>query len=131
MTQTAILTEWKFVVEFEDEESREISGIIGKADTLEECEGAIEDEIQYQVSQGRTLVNAEAVELCAVCEGEGKIRAGGGGEMICDSCGGHLGSIAILALPDLFRREARPSFQSSSISWVRGEAKVLSLVSCE
>ena len=131
MTQTAILTEWKFVVEFEDEESREISGIIGKADTLEECEGAIEDEIQYQVSQGRTIVNAEAVELCAGCEGEGKIRAGDGGEIICHSCGGHLGSIAILALPDLFRREARPSFQSSSISWARGEAKVLSLVSCE
>jgi len=131
MTQTAILTEWKFVVEFEDEESREISGIIGKADSLEECEGAVEDEIQCQISQGRTVVNAEAVEWCAVCEGKGKIRAEGGGEIICDSCGGHLGSIAILALPDLFQREARPSFQSSSIRWVRGEAKVLSLVSCE
>lgn len=127
MTQTAILTEWKFVVEFEDEESREISGIIGKADTLEECEGAIEDEIQDQISQGRTIVNAEAVELCAVCEGEGKIPAGDDGEIICDACGGHLGSIAILALPDLFRGEA----QTSSISWVPDEAKVLSLVSCE
>jgi hypothetical protein len=127
MTQTAILTEWKFVVEFEDEESREISGIIGKADTLEECEGAIEDEIQDQISQGRTIVNAEAVELCAVCEGEGKIPAGDDGEIICDACGGHLGSIAILALPDLLRGEAQPS----SISWVPDEAKVLSLVSCE
>jgi hypothetical protein len=131
MTQTAILTEWKFVVEFEDEESREISGIIGKADTLEECEGAIEDEIQYQVSHGSTVVNAEAVEWCAVCQGEGKIPAGEGGENICHSCGGHLGSIAILALPDLLPRDARPSLQSSSISWARGEAKVLSLVSCE
>ncbi len=110
MTQTAILTEWKFVVEFEDEESREISGIIGKADTLEECEGAIEDEIQDQVSQGRTIVNAEAVELCAVCEGEGKIPAGDDGEIICDACGGHLGSIAILALADLFRGEAQHFF---------------------
>jgi hypothetical protein len=127
MTQTAILTEWKFVVEFEDEESKEISGIIGKADTLEECEGAIEDEIQHQISQGRTIVNAEAVELCAVCEGEGKIRAGDDGEMICDACGGHLGSIAILALPDLLQGDA----QTSSISWVPDEAKVLSLVSCE
>ena len=131
MTQTAILTEWKFVVEFEDEESKEISGIIGKADTLEECEGAIEDEIQYQVSQGRTIVNAEAVELCAVCEGEGKIRAGDDGEIICDACGGHLGSIAILALPDLLQGDAQPSLQTSSISWVPDEAKVLSLVSCE
>ncbi len=131
MTQTAILTEWKFVVEFEDEESREISGIIGKADTLEECEGAIEDEIQDQISQGRTIVNAEAVELCAVCEGEGKIRAGDDGEIICEACGGHLGSIAILALPDLLRGEAQPSLQTSSISWVPDEAKVLSLVSCE
>jgi len=131
MTQTAILTEWKFVVEFEDEESREISGIIGKADTLEECEGAIEDEIQHQISQGRTIVNAEAVELCAVCEGEGKIRAGDDGEMICDACGGHLGSIAILALPDLLQGDAQPSLQTSSISWVPDEAKVLSLVSCE
>jgi hypothetical protein len=131
MTQTAILTEWKFVVEFEDEESREISGIIGKADTLEECEGAIEDEIQYQISQGRTIVNAEAVELCAVCEGEGKIRAEVDGEIICDACGGHLGSIAILALPDLLRGEAEPSLQTSSISWVPDQAKVLSLVSCE
>jgi hypothetical protein len=131
MTQTAILTEWKFVVEFEDEESREISGVIGKADTLEECEGAIEDEIQDQISQGRTIVNAEAVELCAVCEGEGKIPAGDDGEIICDACGGHLGSIAILALPDLSRGEAQPSLQASSISWVPDEAKVLSLVSCE
>ena len=131
MTQTAILTEWKFVVEFEDEESKEISGIIGKADTLEECEGAIEDEIQDHISQGRTIVNAEAVELCAVCEGEGKIRAGDDGEMICDACGGHLGSIAILALPDLLQGDAQPSLQTSSISWVPDEAKVLSLVSCE
>jgi hypothetical protein len=131
MTQTAILTEWKFVVEFENEESREISGIIGKADTLEECEGAIEDEIQYHVSQGRTIVNAEAVELCAKCEGKGKIRVENGGEIICDACGGHLGSMAILARPDLLRKEAHPSLQTSSISWVGGEAKLLSLVYCE
>jgi hypothetical protein len=131
MTQIAILTEWKFVVEFEDEESKEISGIIGKADTLEECEGAIEDEIQYQVSQGHRIVNAEAVELCAGCEGDGKIRAGDGGQIICDACGGHLGSIAILALPDLLRGEAQPSLQTSAIGWVREEAKVLSLASYE
>ena len=131
MTQTAILTKWKFVVEFEDEESREIAGIIGKADTLEECEGAIEDEIQHQISQGRTTVNAEAVELCAVCEGKGKIPAGDDGEIICDACGGHLGSIAILALTDLLRGEAERSLQTSSISWVPDQAKVLSLVSCE
>ena len=39
MTQTAFLTKWKFVVEFEDEETNEISGTIGQADTREECEG--------------------------------------------------------------------------------------------
>jgi hypothetical protein len=42
MTQDALRTKWKFVVEFEDEETHEISGTIGQADTREECEGLLE-----------------------------------------------------------------------------------------
>jgi len=42
MIQDALRTKWKFVVEFEDEETNEISGTIGQADTREECEGLLE-----------------------------------------------------------------------------------------
>jgi hypothetical protein len=96
MPQTAILTKWKFVVEFEDEETNEISGTIGQADTREECEGLIEYEMQYHRSRGRTVLNAEAAEVCAKCEGEGKIPAGNGEQVLCEACGGHLGPISSL-----------------------------------
>jgi hypothetical protein len=96
MTQTAILTKWKFVVEFEDEETKEISGAIGQADTREECEGLIEYDMQYHSSHGRTVLNVEGAEICVKCEGEGKIPAGNGGQVICDACGGHLGPISKL-----------------------------------
>src|SRR5580704_10230965 len=98
MTQTAILAKWKFVVAFEDEETKEISGTIGQADTLEECEALVEYEMQYHSSHGRTVVDVEAAEICAKCEGEGKMPAGNGGQIICDACGGHLGPISSLAL---------------------------------
>jgi hypothetical protein len=94
MTQTAIRTKWKFVLEFEDEETGEIAGTTGQADTQEECEGLIEYEVQYHCSGGRTVVNAEAGEVCAECEGEGQISAGNSGRVICQACGGHLGSIS-------------------------------------
>jgi hypothetical protein len=96
MTQDALRTKWKFVVEFEDEETNEISGTIGQADTREGCEGLLEYEMQYHNSHGRIVLNAEAAEVCAKCEGEGKIAAMNGGLVICDACGGRLGSISNL-----------------------------------
>ena len=96
MTQDALCTKWKFVVEFEDEETDEISGTIGQAGTREECEGLLEYEMQYHDSHGRIVLNAEAAEVCAKCEGEGKIVAMNGGLVICDACGGRLGSISNL-----------------------------------
>ena len=71
-------TKWKFVVEFEGEETNEISGTIGQADTLEQCKGLLEYDMQYH-SHGRIVLNAEAAEVCAKCEGEGKIAAMNGG----------------------------------------------------
>ena len=96
MTQTAILTKWKFVVEFEDDETKEVSGTIGRADTLEQCEGLVEYETQVHSSHGRLVVNAEAAEICAKCDGEGIIPAGKDGRIICDACGRHLGPISNL-----------------------------------
>jgi hypothetical protein len=94
MTQTEIPTKWKFLLAFEDDETREISAAIGQADTQEECEGLIEYEVLYHRSDGRTVVDAEAGEVCAECEGEGQIPAGNGGRVICQACGGHLGPIS-------------------------------------
>ena len=74
MTQDAFRTKWKFVVEFEDEETNEISGTIGQADTWEQCEGFLEYDMQYHDSHGRIVLNAEAAEVCAKCEGEEKLR---------------------------------------------------------
>src|ERR1700675_2816445 len=96
MTQDAFRTKWKFVVEFEDEETNEISGTIGQADTREECEGLLEYDMEYHNSHGRIVLNAEATEVCDKCEGEGKIAAMNGGSVICDACGGRLGPISIL-----------------------------------
>ena len=42
MAQSAAVTKWKFVVEFEDDETKELSGTIGQANTREECEGLFE-----------------------------------------------------------------------------------------
>ena len=95
MTRDVLRTKWKFVVEFEDEETREISGTLGQADTREECEGLLEYDVQYHNSHGRTVINAEAAEVCAQCEGEGT-SVGNGGVEICDACGGRLGPIARL-----------------------------------
>jgi hypothetical protein len=94
MTQNVIPTKWKFIIEFEDDESREISGTIGQADTYEECEASMEDEAFYLRSRGRTVVNLEIGELCAECEGEGQIPAGNDGRVICQACGGNLGPIS-------------------------------------
>jgi len=94
MTQNAIPTKWRFIVEFEDNESRELSGTIGQAETYEECEASMEDEALYHRSRGRTVVNLEIGELCAACDGEGQIPAGNGGRVICQGCGGNLGPIS-------------------------------------
>ena len=67
MTQIDIVTKWRFIVEFEDQETGEISGTIGQADTLEECEGLVEYDKQYHREHGRTVVNVETFE--AICEG--------------------------------------------------------------
>jgi hypothetical protein len=96
MTQEALLTKWKFVVEFEDAATSEISGTIGQADTREECEGLLEYERQNLYSDGQIILNAEAAEVCAQCEGEGEISAGSSGLVICDACGGRHGPIATL-----------------------------------
>ena len=81
MIRAALRTKWKFVVEFEDEETNEISGTIGQADTREECEGRLEFDMQYHDSYGRNVLNAEAAEVCAKCEGEGKIAAARMGDL--------------------------------------------------
>jgi hypothetical protein len=94
MIQDAFRTKWKFVVEFEDEATNEISGTIGQADTCEECEGMLEFDMQYHNSHGRIVLNVEAAEVCAKCEGEGKIAAMNGGLVICDACGGRRGPIS-------------------------------------
>jgi hypothetical protein len=96
MTKDALRTKWKFVVEFEGEATHEISGAIGQAGTREECEGLLEFEMQYHDSHGRIVLNAEAAEVCAQCEGEEKIAAINGGVDLCDACGGRLGPISNL-----------------------------------
>jgi DnaJ-class molecular chaperone len=98
MSQDAFPTKWKFVVEYEDEETKEISGTVGQADTREECEGLLGYDLQYHESHGRTVLNAEAAEVCAGCEGEGRIAGQNGGMDNCDACGGRLGAISDLRL---------------------------------
>ena len=101
MTQIALFTKWIFVLEFEDEETHEIAGTIGQAESLEECEALIEHERQYHTLRGRMVFNAEAAEICAECSGEGKVAAGNGGQLICDACGGHLGPISEISFLNL------------------------------
>ena len=85
MTQDALRTKWKFVVEFEDEETHEISGTIGQADTRKECAGILEFDRQYHDSHGRIVLNAEAAEVCAACGDIAVVRKGQA--MICQTCG--------------------------------------------
>jgi hypothetical protein len=94
MIAIAIHTKWKFIVEFEDEESQEIAGTLGHAATRDECEALIEEEMQYQLSRGCIGVTAEAVELCAQCEGEGSIPVEDDIVSICDACGGRMAASA-------------------------------------
>jgi hypothetical protein len=94
MRKIAIRTKWKFIVEFEDEETWEIAGTIGQAGTREECEALIEDEMQEQRFLGRIVVNAEAAEICAQCDGEGGILLEDDIVAICDACGGRIGPLS-------------------------------------
>ena len=96
MSQSVIPSKWKFIVEFEDEETQEISGTIGQASSREECEELIDYDMQHHIVRGRIIVNAEAAEICARCDGEGKLAAGNG-FVICDACGGHIGAISKLS----------------------------------
>jgi hypothetical protein len=118
MTQTAIRSKWKFVVEFEDPETNEISGTIGQAETLEECEGLIECDMQFHFFNGRTVLNAEAAEICSQCEGDGKILVGNGRLIICDACHGHLGPLSSLRLdpPQSHRPEEADLLQFDILS---------------
>jgi hypothetical protein len=60
----AIHTKWKFIVQFEDEETGEIAGTLGEAADRDECEVLVEDEMEYQRLRGYIRLTAEAVELC-------------------------------------------------------------------
>jgi hypothetical protein len=98
MSQDLFPTKWKFIVDFEDEDTREVSGTIGQSDTQEECEHLLECDIEYHHSHGRIVLNAEAVEVCANCEGEGKISTANAHPDICQVCGGQLGPLANLTM---------------------------------
>jgi DnaJ-class molecular chaperone len=94
MIANAIHTKWKFIVEFEDEETGAIAGILGEAADRAECEMLVEEEMQCQRLGGYIRVTAEAVELCEQCEGEGSIPVEDGIVSICDACGGRIGVLA-------------------------------------
>ena len=94
MIANAIHTKWKFIVEFEDEETGEIAGTLGEAADRDECEVLVEDEIEYQRLRGYIRVTAEAVELCQQCEGEGSIPVEDDIVSICDACGGRIGVLS-------------------------------------
>lgn len=101
MTEIDLLTTWKFVVDFEDEETKEISGTFGQADTWEECEALIEYDTLIHISHGRAVINVETAEVCSKCQGGGTILAVNGEEVICDACGGHHGPMSIFRIPSL------------------------------
>ena len=84
MIANAIHTKWKFIVEFEDEETGEIAGTLGEAADRDECELLVEDEMEYQRLRGYIRVTAEAVELCEQCGRGFKWRgpAEGGGAAV-------------------------------------------------
>ena len=91
MIANAIHTKWKFIVEFEDEDTGAIEGTLGEAADRDECEFLVEDEMEYQRLRGYIRVTAEAVELC---EGEGSIPVEDGIVSICDACGGRIGILS-------------------------------------
>jgi hypothetical protein len=93
MIAYAIHTKWKFIVEFEDEETGAIEGTLGEAADRDECELLVE-EMEYQRFRGNIRVTAEAVELCEQCEGEGSIPVEDGIVSICDACGGRIGILS-------------------------------------
>jgi hypothetical protein len=101
MSQPAFPTKWKYVVEFLDDETQQISGTIGQAATCDECEGLIEDEVDVLPSSGRTLVNAEAYQVCAHCDGQGKIETPDGAHAICYTCRGEVGPVSTLSFLEL------------------------------
>jgi hypothetical protein len=94
MIATVIHTKWKFIVEYEDEETGAIAGILGEAADREECEMLVEEEMQCQRLRGYIRVTAEAVELCSQCEGQGSIPVEEDIVSICDACGGRIGVLS-------------------------------------
>jgi hypothetical protein len=94
MIANAIHTKWKFIVEFEDEETGAIEGALGEAADRDECEVLVQDEMEYRRLRGYIRVTAEAVELCEQCEGEGSIPVEDGIVSICDACGGRIGILS-------------------------------------
>jgi hypothetical protein len=111
MTQNAIATKWRFVVDLEDDETQEILGTVGHASDREECEAHIEHEVQYHCSNGRTAFNAEVGESCAKCDGDGKISGQIDERVICQACGGHTGRSL------LFRHTYSGSRRSAAHRW--------------
>jgi hypothetical protein len=57
----------EFIVEFEDEETGAMAGILGEASDREECEMLVGEEMQCQRLRDYNRVTAEAVELCEQC----------------------------------------------------------------
>jgi hypothetical protein len=94
MIQLVIPTKWRFLVEFEDEETGEISGIVGEAQTRDECDGLIDHEIEHHRLRGLRIVNIEAGELCSECSGNGAVPVRDGSFVLCSVCEGHLGPIS-------------------------------------
>src|ERR1700749_824526 len=94
MISNAIHTKWKFIVEFEDEETGAIEGTLGQAADRDECEVLVEEEMEYQRLRGYIRVMAEAVELGEQGEGEGSIPVEDGILSICDACGGRIGILS-------------------------------------
>jgi hypothetical protein len=94
MIHLAVRTKWRFLVEFEDEQTGVVSGSLGETGTREECEGLIDHEVEHQVECGERIVNIEAGELCSECNGNGAILAEDGGFVLCPACDGYLGPIS-------------------------------------
>ena len=51
MIANAIHTKWKFIVEFEEEETGAIAGTLGEAPDRDECEALVEEEMEYQLAR--------------------------------------------------------------------------------
>jgi RecJ-like exonuclease len=94
MSTISIRTKWKFIVEYEDEETGTIAGVVGEAVDRDECEVLVEDEMEYQRLRGYIRVASEAVELCEQCQGKGSIPVKDGIVSICDACGGRIGVLS-------------------------------------